>query len=181
MDNSNFLLEELTAIEADELLEKIAQHEAAIKAAEAERDAFVKHYEAKISAACALCDKVTSNARQSIASLTESLRRYAETRITDKKRSVSLPSGTLSFRKQSPRFFYDDLKEAGAHDERMIDFVKHNANEYLKVKVEESVDWVKFKTKLTTDGETVCYSETGEIIEGLHVQQLPDKFTVKTA
>ena len=72
------------------------------------------------------------------------------------------------------------MKEANAQDERLIHFVKHNAYSYLKVKVDESVDWAKFKRQLVIDdnGE-VSFKETGELIDGLHAQRLPDKFTVK--
>lgn len=172
-----------TAIEADELLERISEQKAIIDAAEAERDAFISRYEEKIEMAKALCDDKTKDARDEITLLTEQLKRYAEANLTGKKRSVQLPSGTLSFRKQQPRFFYDDLTSADAKSERLIDFVKHNAHEFLKVKVEEAVDWEHFRRKLSFDegGQDVFYTETGEIIDGLHAQILPDKFTVKTS
>lgn len=167
-------------IAADTLLEEIAKRESEIKIAEDERDAFIAHYNEKILRAEEICERKTREARESIAFLTEDLRRYALTQISDKKRSVTLPSGTLQFRKQEPKFFFDDLKEANAQEERLIHFVKHNAYSYLKVKVDESVDWAKFKRQLVIDdtGE-VSFKETGEIIDGLHAQRLPDKFTVK--
>ena len=120
------------------------------------------------------------NGGSQIAQLTEQLRRYAEIHLEDGKKSLNLPSGKLAFRKQAPRYFFDDLKEASSKDERLIRFVKHNAHEFLKVKVEESVDWLKFKSKLVPNGADVFYEETGELIEGLHAQILPDKFTVTT-
>ena len=168
------------AVNADALLEEIQSCEETIRAAELERDAFISRYKAKICAATELCERKTQEARESIALITEELRRYAVTQITDKKRSVNLPSGTLQFRRQEPKFFFDDLSEANAKDERLIHFVKHNAYSYLKVKVDESVDWTKFKRQLIVDDEGgVSYKETGEIIDGLHAQFLPDKFSVK--
>ena len=173
-------MDELTALEADELIDKIAIHEARIKFAEQERDAFIARYNEKISAARTICDDKCKSARESIAYLTELLRRFAEANVSDKKRSVSLPSGTLAFRKNSPRFFFDDLKEANSADERLIHFVKHNAADYLKVKVEESVDWAKFKAQLEVGDEgLVSFKATGEVIDGLHAQIVPDSFTVK--
>lgn len=180
LNNSGYSLEEISPLEADELLEEIAKHEAAIKEAETERDEFIARYEKKISAAEHICEITTKESREKIALITEKLRRFAEINVTDKKRSVSLPTGTLAFRKQAPKFFFDDLKEVQGKDERLIAFVKHNAyDEFLTVKVEESVNWLKFKSKLVIDGDAVIYAETGEIIDGLHAQFQPDKFTVK--
>ena len=165
---------------ADELLEELARLENQIKAAELERDAFIARYNEKILCAEDICERKTREARESIALLTEDLRRYALTQISDNKRSVTLPGGTLQFRKQEPKFFFDDLKEANARDERLIKFVKNNAYSYLKVKLDESVDWMKFKRQLAIDDDgDVSFKETGEIIDGLHAQILPDKFTIK--
>jgi len=174
--------EDFTAIEADELLEQFAAYEAQIAAAVQKRDAFVRHFQAKIDNAFAICDNECKQAKIEMALIMEQLRRYAATQVTDKRRSVDLPGGTLSFCKQSPRFFFDDLTAANGKDERLIHFVKHNAYDYLKVNVEESVDWRAFKRKLeVTDDGNVFYSETGEVIDGLHAQSLPDKFTVTTS
>lgn len=172
----------MTELDADELLEQIAEYEAAISESEKKRDAFIERYENKIETARDICDRETSHARIEIELLTEQLKRFAQTQISDKKRSVRLPSGTLQFRKQSPEYFFDDLKRVDGNDERLIQFVKHSAHQYLKVKVEETVDWAAFKGKLSIgDDGAVSYSETGEIIDGLHAQRRSDKFTVKTA
>ena len=179
MELNNEKSVEMTKIEADSLLEEMRQCEEKIKAAEADRDEFRALYEKKIMNAEHICELATKEAREKIAFITEKLKRFAEVNVTDKRRSVPLPTGTLAFRKQPPRFFFDDLKEASGKDERLIKFVKHNANEYLKVKVEESVDWLQFKSKLAISDGIVSYAETGEIIEGLHAEFLPDKFTVK--
>lgn len=171
-----------TAIDADELLEKIAEHEKTIAAAEAERNAFIERYQDKIDKAREICESKTAAERETIAFLTEQLRRFAETQISDKKRSVQLPSGTLSFRKQAPKFFFDDLSEASGKDERLIDFVRQHAHEFLKVTYVESCDWAEFKKRLAiSDTGEVSYTDTGELVEGLHGAFLPDKFTVKTS
>ena len=179
MDNPNLNLpEEMTAIEADELLEELAKHEAVIKAAEAERDEFIDHYEAKISHAREICDSKTIEARQAKALLEERLKRYATSRITDKKKSIALPTATMSFRRQQPKIFDDKAREVNGSNEWLIEFVRKNMSDLLKVKVIESVDWLQFKTRLTTDGEVVSMKESGEVINGLHAQQLPDKFKI---
>lgn len=169
----------MTKLDADELLEEIRQCEERIKEAETERDEFKALYEKKIERANDICDKLTVEERNKISILTERLRQFATTQVTDKKRSVPLPTGTLAFRKQPPKFFFDDLQEANGKDARLIDFVKHNAYNFLKVRVDESVDWAKFKAKLAVDDEgNVAFKETGELIQGLHAQTQPDKFSV---
>lgn len=173
--------EELTIVEVEELLETVAAQEAIIKAAEDKRNALVEHYNNKIMAANELCERDCEQARTEIAMLTETLRRYAEANVTEKKRSLAFPSGKLSFRKQQPRFFFEDMKEANSTNEQLIGFVKQNAPDYLKVKTEETVDWVALKPKLEIDGNEVYFAETGELISGLHVQILPDKFKVQTS
>ena len=169
----------MTKFDADELLEEYRQCEGRIKEAEAERDEFRALYETKIARAIDICEKLTVEERNKMAVITEKLRHFAEAHVTDKLRSVPLPTGLLAFRKQQPKFFFDDLKEATGKDARLIEFVKHNAYDFLKVKVDESVDWLRFKGKLGFDDEgNVFYKETGELINGLHAQTLPDKFTI---
>lgn len=171
--------ENLTAVEVDEILETVADLESIIAAAESERDNLIARYNGKITAARDICEQKCQPARAEIALLTEKLRRYAEENTTGKNHSIKLPSGTLSFRKQAPRFYFDDLKEAGAQSKQLLAFVKANGGKYLKV--EESVDWANLKPRLKLIGDQVVYEDTGEVIGGLHAEILPDKFTVKTS
>lgn len=170
-----------TPIEADEALEQIKNLQEQIKSAEQERDEFKSHYQAKIANAEQICEQKTEAVRAEIAILTEELKRFAQANLPADKKSIALPTATLQFRKSAPQFFFDDLKQASATDERLISFVKHNAREYLKVNVTESVDWAKLKSKLeiSDDGRDVYIADTGEIIDGLRAQRLPDKFEVK--
>ena len=172
------MTEELTLVEVDEILEKIADRESEIKAMEAQRDEMIARYQAKIDRAKKICEQATAENRETIAFWTEKLRRYAVANVTDKKRSIKLPSGTLSLRKQSPKFFFDG-KEITGSNETLIDFVKKSAPEFLKTKTEEYADWSNFKTQLVIDGDNVTFKATGEVIDGLRAQILPDKFTIK--
>lgn len=169
-----------TPIEADEALEQIKGCEALIKQAEAERDEFKSYYEAKIANAENICADRTKQLRILIAELTEELKRFAVTNLPADRKSIALPSGTLQFSKTATRYFYDDLKPVSGTDERLIHFVKHNAHEFYKVAYTESVDWRAFKSnlKVSDDGD-VYLGDTGEIIDGLRAQILPDKFEVK--
>lgn len=161
------MTEELTKTQADDLLEQIARYNAQIKAAEDERDEFIAHYEMKIASANDICDKATYQARQEIAVLTEALRRFAEANLPAGRKSIKLPSGTLQFRRQYPKYFING-REANAKSAELLDFAKANAPEY--VKTTEYVDWSGLKKHL---------EETGEYVEGLEVQEYPDAFTVE--
>lgn len=169
-----------TPIQADEALEQIKNLQERIKWAEQERDAFKSYYAAKIANAEQICADKTDALRTEIALLTEELKRFAVNNLPADKKSIALPSGTLQFSKTATRYFYDDLKPVSGTDERLIHFVKHNAHEFYKVAYTESVDWRAFKSnlKVSDDGD-VYLGDTGEIIDGLRAQILPDKFEVK--
>ena len=160
-------MDELTNLQADELLEQIAELQVQIKAAEDERDEFIAHYQAKIERARDICAKATIEPRREIEVLTEALRRYAEANLSEGRKSIRLPSGTLSFHRQYPKYFIDG-RAANAQSPALLTFAKANAPEY--VKVTEYVDWSGLKRHL---------QETGEYVEGLEVQEFPDAFTVK--
>ena len=67
-----------------------------------------------------ILENKTVRDRQEIALLEEELRRFAADNLPENKKSISLPSGTLSFRKQPPKFYLDG-KELG-NDERLVAF-----------------------------------------------------------
>lgn len=172
----------MTTVEVEEVLEQIAQYEAIIKAAEDKRDALIQHYQSKIAAAELICTDETAQIKAEIALLMEQLQRHAAENLQDGRRSIKYPSGTLAFRKQAPRFYTEDMREVDGHNEKLLTIAKAIAPQF--VKTTEYVDWAKFKTKLGIAGENdenVFFTETGEMIDGLRAQVLPDKFTVKTA
>ena len=169
-----------TVFEADEVLSQISDLKEKINAAESERDTFIEIYQAKIARANEQCDAKTVRVRQEIALLEESLRRFAADNLPEGKKSISLPSGNLSFRKQAPKFFFGD-KEVSGNNEQLIEFCKANLPEYVKTKVIESADWSEMKKRLTFDAGKVFFADTGELLSGLTVQEFPDKFTVATA
>lgn len=169
----------MTRLEADKLLEAIAELEGEIASEEKERDTLIEHYQEKIARARDICDKATQEARELVGYYTEQLREYALERVTEKKRSVPLPSGTLSFRKQSPRYYLNG-KEIENRDADLLEVVKSVAPRYVKLKTEEFTDWANFKKKLTIVEGGVIYEETGELIPEIRGQIVPDKFTVTT-
>ena len=172
------MMYEMTITEVEDALAKVAEYKAKIKSAEDRRDALIAHYQEKIRTAEALCEQDTASDQVEVAILTARLRRYAENNLAAGKKTIAFPSGKLSFRKQPTRFFFDETKDADAKDERLVAFAKASAPEY--VKTAEYVAWDKLKAKLEVVGYYVVYSDTGEVISGLHVQAQPDKFIVTT-
>lgn len=167
----------MTRVEAEKIIEALKEQKEQIAAEEKERDALIDYYCQKITRAQDICEKNTREAKGLVDYYTGLLSDYAAEYVTEKKRSVPLPSATLSFRKQSPRFYLGG-KEFKNNDERLIAAVKKVAPEYIKVKSEEYTDWAKFKSKLLIVDDGVVFEDTGEFIPEMRGQILPDKFTV---
>lgn len=114
--------------------------------------------------------KVNSEQDASIDYFTELLQPYAMQELEgSKKRTIELPSGKLSFRKQAPLF--------EVADEELMEFVKEQAPEYVQIK--ESVDWKNFKATLTVTEDGRCVTEDGQLVPGVTVTERPDSFLVK--
>ena len=91
----------------------------------------------------------------------------------NKRRSFSLPSGTVGFRKQEPEFEKDD--------ESLVKWLKESGKRDL-VKVKESVDWASLKKQLVDVMEDgTCVTVDGELIpvEAVKAIPRPDKLYVK--
>lgn len=114
--------------------------------------------------------KVNSEQDASINYFTNLLQPFAEQELEgSRKRTLDLPSGKLSFRKQAPLF--------EVADDELMDFVKEQAPEYIQVT--ESVDWKNFKTTLTVTEDGRCVTEDGQLVPGVKVTKRPDSFAVK--
>ena len=113
-------MEQMTVFEADEILTQIADLEAKIKAVETEREI----YQSKIMRAVEQCEQKTVRDRQEIAILTEELRRFAAESLPENRKSIYLPSGTLSFHKQQPKFRYEEAQ--------LLEFCKANGRNLSK-------------------------------------------------
>ena len=105
----------------------------------------------------------------SIDYFTGKLRPYAEEALQGgKKKTLSLPSANLSFKKSTDLLNKDH--------EKLLRFVKRSAPEYVKVK--EEVDWAGFKKTLLKLDDGRFVTEYGEIVEGVTFEERPDNFTV---
>ena len=81
-----------------------------------------------------------------------------------------LPAGNLQFRKRRPKWNYDN--------EALMDYLEESGKEDL-IRVKRSPDKRRLKKKVKVAGNKVVDAETGEIIEGIEVQERGESFKVK--
>ena len=171
----------LTVVEAEQRLERIRELNAQIDAARNRCEQLKMHYEAKIVRAQDICDEEISAPLAEIEFLTRELRRYAEANITGRKRSLDLPSGTLSLHKRQPIFYLDGQRVTGDNP-ALIELARNIDADLIKVKTTEAADWAGLKKRLTVnDDGTVYVNDTGEVLADMRAQILPDDFKVETA
>lgn len=166
----------MTFEQAEDILADVARHRKLIADAEERRKSFIA---ACTQQADSFFDKETSESRAELDLLIAKLHDFAEQNLPDDKKTIAFPNGRLTFRKEPPKFFFDDNTEVSGKDKRLVDFVQGGAPEFLKTVL--YVDWAKFKPKLQIDSDgSVCYSNTGEILPNVHAEFAEDKFSVIT-
>lgn len=96
---------------------------------------------------------------------------YATKTLKDKKkRSISLPFGTISLRKQAPKYEYET--------DKVLNFLKENKyDEFINVKFDESVNKIDLKKAITKDVDGNAYLN-GEKIDGLKIVEQKDKLLI---
>ena len=80
----------------------------------------------------------------------------------------SLPFGKLKYRKQRPKWQYKD---------DLLEYAESNMPDVIKTK--KRVDKRKLKKKCEVVDGKVVNAETGEIVEGVEVQERGEKFDIK--
>lgn len=93
---------------------------------------------------------------------------FTREREKDPKFKISTPYGKVSARKQQPKWNYDD--------EKLVNWLLQNDKELVRVKYEPDKNGIKKKYKII--GENVI-TEDGEIVEGITVEERPEKVTIK--
>ena len=89
---------------------------------------------------------------------------YAETN----KKTIKLPIGTLSIRKQPPKYIYND--------EEVLSFLKeNNLNDYIRVKEEVNKKDLKKATQINNNNQMMI---NGKEVPGVVVVPQDDKFEV---
>lgn len=93
---------------------------------------------------------------------------FAREREKDPKFKISTPYGKVSARKQQPKWHYDEAK--------LIEWLKENNKDLLRVKYEPDKNEIKKVYKVVG---TNVVTEDGEIVEGITVEEMPEKIEIK--
>lgn len=95
---------------------------------------------------------------------TFAMNEYAETN----RKTIKLPNGTLSIRKQPPKYIYND--------EEVLSFLKeNNLNDYIRVKEEVNKKDLKKATQINNNNQMMI---NGKEVPGVIVVPQDDKFEV---
>lgn len=164
-------------MEIEQKLLVIRRLEKSIHDAELKRDQSILFYQRCIAEAQDVFRKDTADDRFQLENLMRSLQRYFDENPPTKGKSLKFAGGKFGYSKRTPKFFYDGTP-AASDNAALLEFVKSNHAQFVRTK--EFVDWDKLRKNLDFDGDNVTLADTGEIIPDMKVQQLPDKFTVKT-
>ena len=107
-----------------------------------------------------------SNSRQFFESLL--IEYFMREREKDPRFKISSPYGKVTARKQQPKWHYDEAK--------LIEWLKENNKDLLRVKYEPDKNEIKRVYKVVG---TNVVTEDGEIVEGITIEERPEKITIK--
>lgn len=93
---------------------------------------------------------------------------FAKEREKDPKFKISTPYGKVSARKQQPKWHYDD--------EKLVNWLLENDKELVRVKYEPDKNEIKKTYKIVG---TNVVTEDGEIVEGIAIEERPEKIDIK--
>lgn len=147
-------------------------HDAAVK-----RDQSILFYRRCIAEAHDVYRKDTADDRYQLENLMRQLKTYCDENPPTKGKSHKFAGGKFGYGKQPPKFFVDG-QLADAKNPALLDYVKGNCPQFVKLK--ESVDWETLKKNIYVEDDMAYLQSTGEVIPEMKVQIVPDKFTVRT-
>jgi phage host-nuclease inhibitor protein Gam len=128
--------------------------------------------EAEISKIDAWLESVNEKVERDTEYFQSMLAAYAQKRRNEdpKFKSLKLPQGKIAFRKQQPKWEYDDAK--------LIQSLKSSGLEDL-IRIKEEPDKTAIKKRLVISGEFAVNPESGELIDGITVLHREDDFKVE--
>lgn len=141
-----------------------------IHEAESERDRLITLAQDQITDLEDRIEELTAKCDRDTAYLKSLLAEYFETvksKETKTQKTYKLLSGTLVFKKPSAKIIHDDEKLIA-----MLD-----GTEYVETK--KSLKWGEYKKNLGIEGNNVIDLDTGEIINGCSVEEVPASFNIK--
>ena len=114
-------------------------------------------------------DQVNKQADNEVNHFQSLLDEYArKCRLADPKfKSLKLPNGKIGFRKQQPKWNYDDQK--------LLEHLKANGHDEL-IRIKEEPDKTAIKKVFKLNQNSVIDPSTGEIVEGISVELREDAF-----
>lgn len=97
---------------------------------------------------------------------------YAAQRKEDEPdlKTISLPFGKIQYRKQRAKWKYDD--------DKLTDFAEQNMPDVVQTKKKVNKNDLKKKCKIING--KVINTETGEVVEGVEVEERGEKLKIKT-
>ena len=102
------------------------------------------------------------------------LKKFLEEKLQDRKtksKTVKLPYGNLSVRKNAPKIIYEN-------EDGIMEFLKNNASDLILTKKIESIDKKNLKAKTVVEGNNL--SINGKIIPYIKIEEQEDKFEIKS-
>jgi hypothetical protein len=138
-----------------------------IKEAEAEANALLDHYATQAEAV----RKSLDDTRRRMNALLLPYFQGVPRKVTKTQESYTLPGATLLLKHQAPEYKRDA--------DKLLAYLKTNAPEYVKTKVTETPSWEDYKKRVAVSGSSVVDTETGEVVDGVTVEERPDRFEVK--
>jgi phage host-nuclease inhibitor protein Gam len=90
-------------------------------------------------------------------------------KATKTQKSYKLPSGVLKLKQKNPEII--------RNDDALLQWVKQNKPRFIKIK--ESVDWAGLKELTQIAGDKIVDIQTGEIIDGVYVEQRDPEFIIE--
>lgn len=141
-----------------------------IHEAEDERDRLIRLAQEQIDDLTTKIQELTEKCNNETAFLRSCLEMYFNTvqsKETKTQKSYKLLSGTLVYKKPSIKINHDD--------EKLLEFL--DGTEFVETK--KSLKWGEYKKLLTVSGDEVIDSETGEVVDGCTVEDVPASFSIK--
>ena len=141
-----------------------------IHEAEEERDRLITLAEEQIKDLTDRIEELKTKCDNETAFLRSHLEMYFNTvpsKETKTQKSYKLLSGTLVYKKPSVKINHDD--------EKLLEFL--DGTEFVETK--KSLKWGEYKKILTISGGDVVDSETGEVVDGCTVEDVPASFNIK--
>lgn len=166
----------MSVADVEETLQLIHDIDTEIAAETTKRDQSVAFHREKIERAKEICDTATADARLKRSDLVFQLERYFNANPPSKSKTLKFSGGTFGYLKSTTKFFFNG-EEVNSDNKNLLDFAK-SQNRYEFVKTKETLDWAKLKNAIDFDGDSVFFTDTGEVIDGLRAQK---NFTVKTS